>query len=152
GGDVLLSANPLDVYRDFMAVPEVMEQKWAALRDDMLRAGIKEPRVAVTELQLFAHLGKTNTDAPVQLTHSNLVNPASLAEGISDMLYYHAAVRLAPFVEMITQSATINHGGGLRKEHERVYAQPAHYVQSAFAAFAGATPVLTEIESAVERA
>jgi alpha-N-arabinofuranosidase len=55
-------------------------------------------------------------------------------------------------VEMVTHSAIINHGGGLRKERERVYANPCFHAQSAFAAFAGATPVAIELEAPVERA
>jgi alpha-N-arabinofuranosidase len=153
GGTVAPSVEPLDVYRDFMAVPEVLEQKWAALRDDMAKGGVKKPRLAVTELQMFARLGHaTDPNAPVRLKHDNLVNPGTLAEGIYDVLIYHAAVRLAPFVEFVTHSATVNHGGGLRKERERVYANPCHYAQAAFAAFAGATPVAVELETAVERA
>lgn len=153
GGTVAPSVEPLDVYRDFMAVPEVLEQKWAALRDDMAKGGVKKPRLAVTELQMFAHLGRAaDANAPARLKHDNLVNPATLAEGLYDVLIYHAAVRLAPFVEFVTHSATVNHGGGLRKERERVYANPCHYAQAAFAAFAGATPVAVELETTVERA
>ena len=44
-----------------MAVPEVLEQKWAALRRDMEAGGINDPRLAVTELQMFAHLGQGGT-------------------------------------------------------------------------------------------
>ena len=153
GGQVTPAVEPLDVYRDFMAVPEVLEQKWGALRQDMVKAGVKQPRLAVTELQMFARLDRsTRSDAPAKLTHQNLVSPGTLAEGLYDVLIYHAAVRLAPFVEMVTHSATVNHGGGLRKERERVYANPCHYAQAAFAAFAGATPVAVELETAVERA
>jgi alpha-N-arabinofuranosidase len=152
GGDVKASVEPLDVYRDFMAIPEILEQKWAALRGDMERAGIKEPRLAVTELQMFAHLAGGEPTAPVLLTRERLVQPATLAEGLYDVLIYHAAVRLAPFVEMVTHSATVNHGGGLRKERERVYANPCHYAQAAFADFNGATPVPVELECARERA
>jgi alpha-N-arabinofuranosidase len=153
GGNVPLDTDPLDVYRDFMAVPEVLEAKWAALRDEMTRAGIKEPRLAVTELQLFAHLGRaTNSNAPVRLTRENLPSQASITEAIYDVLVYHAAIRLTPFVGMVTHSATVNHGGGLRKERERVYANPCHYAQANFAAFAGATPVTVELETALEKA
>ncbi|MBI3192653.1 MAG: alpha-N-arabinofuranosidase, partial [Pedosphaera parvula] len=153
GGNVPPSTDPLDVYRDFMAVPEVLEQKWAALRTDMEQAGIKEPQLAVTELQLFAHLGRaSDANAPVRLTRENMPGQASITEAIYDVLLYHACVRLAPFVNMVTHSATVNHGGGLRKDRERVWANPCHYAQAAFAAFAGATPVALEIESAVERA
>ncbi len=51
------------------------------------------------------------------------------------------------FLRPADHAATVNHGGGLRKEHERVYANPCHTLQSGFAAFAGATPVAVEIEA-----
>lgn len=152
GGSVSSTVEPLDVYRDFMLVPEVLEQRWRALEQDMTKAGIKQPRLAVTELQMFAHLRQqAEANRPVRLTNLKLVNPATLGEALYDVLIYHAAVRLAPFVEMVTHSAVVNHGGGLRKERERVYANPCYYAQSAFAAFAGATPVTIDLESPVER-
>ena len=153
GGDVSPAAAPLEVFRDFMAVPEVLEEKWAALRREMVGAGIKQPRLAVTELQMFAHLEHaTESNATERLTWENLVNPGTQAEALYDVLVYHAAIRLVPFVEMVTHSATVNHGGGLRKEHERVYANPCHYAQAMFAAFAGATPVAIQLTSPREQA
>ena len=146
GGSVSPSVDPLDVFRDFMAVPEVLEQKWGASRGDMEAGGIKDPHLAVTELQMFAQVGRAESaDSPRRLTHENLVNPSTHAEALYDVAIYHAAVRLAPFVEMVTHSATVNHGGGLRKTHERVFANPCHYAQSMFAAFAETVPVRTEL-------
>jgi alpha-N-arabinofuranosidase len=152
GGTVSPAADPLDVYRDFMAVPQVLEQKWAELRRQMEKAGLEQPRLAVTELQMFARLGQAGGSATARLTHENLVNPSTLAEALYDVLVYHTAVRLAPFVEFVTHSATVNHGGGLHKERERVYAHPCHYAQAAFADFAEATPVAVELESPEESA
>ncbi len=151
GGNVPPSTEPLDVYRDFMGVPDVLEQKWAALRDEMKAAGIRDPHLAVTELQLFAHIGQGEKDAPRKLRGDNLVAPATLAEGLYDVLIYHAAVRLSPFVEMVTHSATVNHGGGLRKSRERVFANPCHYAQSMFAEMAETTPVAVEISAAEQK-
>ena len=153
GGNVSPEADPLDVYRDFMAVPEVLERKWADLERDMTRGGVRRPRLAVTELQMFARLaGAPKAGAAARLTHEKLVNPGTQAEALYDVLLYHACVRLAPFVEMVTHSATVNHGGGLRKQRERVYANPCHHAQAAFAAFAGATPVAVTLETPMERA
>jgi len=153
GGQVPADTDPLDVFRDFMAVPAVLERNWAGLAADMRRAGIPQPRLAVTELQMFARVGgPTRPEAPERLTRENLVSPAMHAEALYDVLIYHACVRLAPFVEMVTHSATVNHGGGLRKERERVYPNPCHYAQTAFAAFARATPVGVEIETPMEKA
>ncbi len=153
GGDVAPETDPLDVFRDFMAVPDVLEQRWAALREDMETGGIDDPHLAITELQMFAHLGQaSSSEAPRRLTHENLVNPATHAEALYDVSIYHTAVRLGPFVKMVTHSATVNHGGGLRKSHERVYANPCHYAQSMFAALAEAIPVKTELTCATEQA
>lgn len=152
GGDVSTNTDPLDVFRDFMAVPEVLEQRWAALRDDMNNSGIDDPHLAITELQLFAHLARSSPDTPRRLTHENLVSPATQAEGLYDVLIYHSAVRLAPFVTMVTHSATVNHGGGLRKSRERVYANPCHWAQAMFASLADAVPVKSDLTCSTEKA
>ncbi len=153
GGGVPADTDPLDVFRDFMAVPEVLEQKWAGLQQDMEKGGIKAPRLAVTELQMFARLRPPSaSEAPKRLTPENLVSPATQAEAMYDILIYHTAVRLAPFVEMVTHSATVNHGGGLRKNRERVYANPCHYAQAMFAALADTVPVETELTCSTARA
>jgi alpha-N-arabinofuranosidase len=145
--------DPLDVFRDFMLVPDILERKWASLRDTMLNHGIQESRLAITELQMFAHLGPASQkDEENRLNHQNLVNPGTLAEALYDTLIYHGAVRLQPFVELITHSATVNHGGGLRKERERVYANPCHYANLLFANFAGAKPVKLELAAPAEQA
>jgi len=153
GGRVPTDTEPLDVFKDFMAVPQVLEQKWAALETDMKNAGINNPRLAVTELQMFARIGRlSSADAPRRLSNSRLVSPATHAEALYNVLIYHAAVRLAPFVEMVTHSATVNHGGGLRKTSERVFANPCHYAQAMFAAFADAVPVKIELTCPTEAA
>jgi alpha-N-arabinofuranosidase len=153
GGTVPADADPLAVYQDFMAVPEVLADRWAALEQDLRAAGGTAPRLAVTELQMFARVGQASQpDAPVRLTGKNLVGQPTLTEALYDVLVYHAAVRLAPFIELITHSATVNHGGGLRKERERVYAQPCYYAQADFAALAQATPVAVELHVAFEQA
>lgn len=153
GGAVPADTEPLDVYRDFMTIPIILEQRWGALEEEMKKAGIVEPRLAVTELQLFAHVGRAkDPDAPAKLTKENLVRNRSLAEPIYDVLIYHAAIRLAPFVDMVTHSATINHGGGLGKKRERVFAYSTHYGQAMFADFNGAVPVDIELNSPKEKA
>jgi alpha-N-arabinofuranosidase len=153
GGQVPADTDPLDVFRDFMAVPQVLEEKWAALENDMKNAGISDPRLAVTELQMFARIGRpSSADAPRLLSNDRLVSPETDAEALYDVLIYHTAVRLAPFVEMVTHSATVNHGGGLRKTRERVYANPCHYAQAMFAAFADAMPVKIELTSPTQAA
>lgn len=153
GGDVSRRADPLDVFRDFMHVPDVLERKWAELRDDMANGGVRDGRLAVTELQMFAHLGPAAGGPPAELLNrQNLVSPGTLAEALYDTLIYHAAARLQPFVELVTHSATVNHGGGLRKERERVYANPCYYASRLWADFAEAAPVKLELHTPSETA
>ncbi len=141
GGSIEASADPLEVYADFMALPDEYEARYADLRDEMEAAGIEEPRLAITELQLFGRVKPADEGRPVRLTHENLVSAATMAEAVYLTLFYHVAVRLGPFIEMITHSATLNHGGGLRKHRERVYVNPCYHARSMFSEFGDATPV-----------
>ncbi|HEY5909352.1 MAG TPA: alpha-L-arabinofuranosidase C-terminal domain-containing protein [Verrucomicrobiae bacterium] len=153
GGDTPRATDPLDVFRDFMRVPDILERKWGDLREDASRGGAKDVRLAVTELQMFAHLGAAaGAGEKERLNRENLVNPATLGEALYDTLIYHAAARLQPFVSLVTHSATVNHGGGLRKERERVYANPCHYAHLLLAEFAGAKAVKSTLQGPSERA
>lgn len=146
GGTVPNITEPINVYLDFMAFPLWYEQQYTALKDEMLKAGIKEPHAAITEMQLFAHIGAgDNPSAEKKLNNENLVRPNTQAEALSNILHYHMAVRLAPFVNLITHSATVNHGGGLKKSREKTWADPCHYAQSMFAGLSGYTPVTIEL-------
>ena len=51
-----------------------------------------------------------------------------MAEAVWDACILHEAIRAGELVEVLTHSALINHGGGLRKEREVVYAQPSWWV------------------------
>ena len=149
GGRHPPETDPLALFRDFMYIPVRYGQIYREWRERMLGAGFKDPRLAVTELQLFARLERG--DDAGRLNRETFVTPATLAEALYDALFYHESVRMGEFIEMITHSATVNHGGGLRKERERLYANPCHYGQAMFAKFAGATPVAVELECASER-
>jgi alpha-N-arabinofuranosidase len=148
GGRIAPSTDPLDVYRDFMVFPWYYQSIYDNLKKDMQKAGVKKPLLAITELQLFGRIDAPKEGETPRLTHENLVNPGTLAEALYDVLYYHMAIRLGDFVELFTHSATVNHGGGLRKDRERVYANPCHYGQAMFAAFHEARPAPVEIECA----
>jgi len=152
GGRIDPASDPLDVCRDFMAFPQAYEAEYVEWREKMTAAGIAEPRMAITELQLFGRVAPSEEGSgEARLTQENLVLPHTMAEAVYDALVYHAVVRLSPFVEMVTHSATVNHGGGLRKERERVYANPCHWGQSMFRELAGATPVAVDVTSPAEK-
>ncbi|MFB6141486.1 MAG: alpha-L-arabinofuranosidase C-terminal domain-containing protein [Halosimplex sp.] len=55
-------------------------------------------------------------------------------------------IRMGEFAEMLTHSASVNHGGGLQKSGERVWADPCHYGRALTTALAGDTPVGVDVE------
>lgn len=144
GGDVGPDTDPLDIYRDFMSFPLAYEKRFRHYERIMAAAGVSEPRIAVTELQLFSNI-KPPPASGDRLTGETHVNPATMAEALYATLFSYVAVRSAPLVEVVTHSATVNHGGGLRKERERVYANPCHYGRTMFGRLCGATPLAINI-------
>ncbi len=107
-------ADPLRVYLEHMAFTPAYRQMWDELSAPLREAG-QTPLLAITEQQVFTH-------------RQQLPNNATLAEAIWDASILNEAIRADGLVELITHSALINHGAGLRKEREIVYAQPAWWV------------------------
>jgi len=67
--------------------------------------------------------------------------PDTIAEALFHATIVNTCIRLGDFVELLTHSATVNHGGGLRKERERVYANPIHLANKMATMLAGCTPI-----------
>lgn len=69
---------------------------------------------------------------------------------ISEPLYLativHECIRMGEFVQMLTHSATVNHGGGLQKQRERVWPDPVHYGHVLLSDLAGGTPVGVDLQ------
>lgn len=111
--ELMAFAHGYDAYVAMMAAP-------------MVEAGLT-PRVAVTELMILRDLG----GAPNYGMQSETLFTAGI---------YHAAMRSNGLIELITRSALLNHGGGLRKEHSIVYANPVWHVLQLYGAQKGTIP------------
>jgi len=142
GGNVDETIDPAELYHAFMAYPTRVAADYGRMRQCMLEAGIGEPRIAITELQLFAgYAGKRDSGRPaVQLPTND-----TISEALYTTLILHECIRLGELVEMITHSATVNHGGGLRKSRQRVWPNPVHHAHAMGAALTGATPVAVRL-------
>lgn len=136
--------DPVDVFHSYMGQAVDLGRQYRRVRQRMLEGGIKEPRWAVTECQLFAHF---QGEAPpgAKLTPQTLFSPATISEALYFSTLVHECIRLGDFVELFTHSATVNHGGGLRKTRERVWANPVHYAHQMGAAFFNAKPVAVKL-------
>lgn len=107
-------ADPERVYLEHMAFTPAYGRMWRELVRPMEEAGIA-PTLAITEQQVFTH-------------KPHLPTNATLMEAIWTASIINEAIRSDGLVELLTHSALINHGGGLRKEREIVYAQPVWWV------------------------
>lgn len=140
GGAVNADTDPVELFHAFMGYATVLEERYKQLKERMLSAGINDPRLAITELQFFAHfVGKVKSDG--RLSPWTMPSQDTISEALYLTTIVNMAIRLGDFVELITHSATVNHGGGLRKERERVYANPVHYAHVLLSDLAGGTPV-----------
>ena len=144
GGNVGADTDPVELYHAFMGYPAILQRRYRNMQTRMRAAGNPSPRLAITELQLFAHFqGEIKAEGP--FTPALLPRPDTIAEALSLALIINTCIRLGDFVQMVTHSATVNHGGGLRKERERVYANPVHYAHALGAALAGGTPIAVHL-------
>ncbi len=143
GGSVTAETDPAELYHAFMGYPMILEERYRTLKE-RIRAGIGDPHLAITELQLFAHFqGEPQPDG--KLTPAMMPRPDTIAEALSLTAITHMGIRLEGFLELLTHSATVNHGGGLRKERERVYANPVHHAHALGHAVVGGTPVAVRL-------
>ena len=139
GGEVDDTVDVAQLFHAFMGYPIRVADDYRLQRQRMLEAGIREPRLAITELQLFASVpGQSGDGYPPA---PRIPAAPTISEALYATLFIHESIRLGNFVEMITHTATVNHGGGLRKARERVWADPVHYAHAMGADLVGGTPI-----------
>ncbi len=134
GHEVPADTCPETVYNALVAFPVFAEQDILAMTKAMADGGVADPKIAITELMLFTQ-------------KRELPDCHSLAEvpfyaGILNM-----AIRLDGMVELITRSALVNHGAGLRKHRECVFANPVFYANKLYATQSGRWPVRISLTS-----
>ncbi|MBE3577941.1 MAG: hypothetical protein IMX00_09675 [Limnochordales bacterium] len=113
------NADPERVYLEHMAFTPAYARLWHELVRPLEEAGLP-PVLAITEQQVFTH-------------RRHLPNNATLTEALWTASIINEAIRSDGLVALITHSALVNHGGGLRKEREIVYAQPVWWVTHLYA-------------------
>lgn len=131
GNKIPEDADPEAVYLEFMAHAAGYDDHLRALAAPMVDAGLT-PILAVTELQVFTN-------------KRTLPNNASLTDALWTAGIIHACIR-SGIVEMITHSAMLNHGGGLRKERGVVYTNPVWWTTHLYGEQEGVTPLHVGVE------
>jgi len=134
GQNLNKSYSARESFETLMAYTWHYDAHLRGLKEQMARK-VPEPKIALTELQIFIHA----PDYPTNDTMSE----ALFFSGI-----LHSCIRQGGLVEMITHSALVNHGGGLRKQREIVFANPVHWAHHLYANQPGRRPVALEMRCA----
>ncbi len=148
GGAVDSNTNPNELYQASLGYAAQLGREYRELRQHMLAAGIRHPKLAITELQLFAHFDQ-DSKTPVTtggLTAETMPDNRTITEALYDATIIHECIRMGDFVEMLTHSATVNHGAGLQKRQERVWADPSYFGHLMAQVLSGGIPVAVSLE------
>jgi len=126
--------SPRETFETLMAYTWHYDQELGGLGEQMA-SRVSDPRIAVTELQIFVQ---------------GLAYPtnSTMAEALFFSGILHSCIRQGDLVEMITHSALVNHGGGLRKYKEIVYANPVHWAHHLYGNQPGSRPVRLDVRCA----
>ena len=133
GSGIPADADPVEVWKEFVAFADgYLDYLEALVGEPMRRAGLT-PRAAVTEMQIF-------TRHPSLPTNKTIAEPLWLASLLNTCIRSHG------LVELVTHSALLNHGGGLRKERSLVFADPAWWATHLYGSQPGIIPVAVQVE------
>jgi len=135
GSRIPVTTDPVLAYEALMAYPTWYCSHLEKLAEQMKQTGVK-PCLALTEMQIFTN-------------KSQLPNNSSLSEALFMARHFHTAIRLGGLVELITHSALVNHGGGLRKRFEVVYPNPSWWATHLYSTMQGTIPLGIEVRTPV---
>lgn len=155
GGEVTPETDPEELFHAYTGYSSQLASEYRTIRDSMDAAGIQDSGLAITEMQLFSHPSTDEEQLlyPPVWFGGRTIDPAvglptnkTIAEAIFYATTVNECIRMGEFVDLITHTATVNHGGGLQKHKQRVWADPVHYGQSLQRELAGRTPVHVKLE------
>ncbi len=128
-------ADPARLHEELMGFVNSYDAYARDMTAPMAAAGLT-PRAAVTELMILHEKGGMPTYA-------------TMSEGLYTAGVYHAAMRSNGLIELITHSALLNHGGGLRNEYTIVYANPVWHAMALYSTQDGRIPTPPRYEGPV---
>jgi len=134
GSSIPADTPPESVFQSYMALPIWFEGYLREMGDRMARGGVKDPHLALTELQIFTK-------------HKELPTNQTLTEALLYAGVLNMAIRLNGLLELITHSALLNHGAGLLKQWELVFANPLYLAEKIYSTQSGKWPVRVKVTS-----
>ena len=137
GGKISEDTGPAEMLESLMAYAHFYEGRLREMGAQMAE-GVKEPKLAVTELQIHP-------------SRRDLPNNQNLSESLFWAGILNSCIRTGGLVEMLTHSALVNHGGGLRKDREIVFPNPVYHARKLYSTQSGTIPVRMEIRCPMYR-
>tara|TARA_R110002049_G_scaffold76250_4_gene196108 strand:- start:35133 stop:37181 length:2049 start_codon:yes stop_codon:yes gene_type:complete len=122
------NSDPVEVWKDMIAFIENYPGFLQKLVVEPMQKANVEPKVAITELMDWSRapgIGNVNTISG-PLWYSGIINTCIRSKGL---------------VELVTRSALMNHGGGLRKNRGIVYPEPVYWGHYMYTSQDGTIPL-----------
>ncbi|SET93516.1 alpha-N-arabinofuranosidase [Draconibacterium orientale] len=130
------NADPVEAWKDLVAFIENYPDFLHNLVVEPMEQANVKPKVAITELM----------DWPQPRSVGNVTS-------ISGALWYsgiiNTCIRSNGLVELVTRSALMNHGGGLRKDRGIIYSQPVYWSHFMYSSQNGTIPLDVKTDSPV---
>lgn len=136
GGRTDPRSDPVEIWQELVAFADGYGDYLKELVARPMRQAGLEPKVAITEMQIFTH-------------QPALPNNKSIAEPLWLASMLHTCFRSGGLVELLTHSALLNHGGGLGKKRGVVYAEPVWWATHLYSTQPGTIPVEVRTDSPV---
>lgn len=132
GAEVPADTPAEKMYAGTASFPVFAEQDILRMLKQMSDGGVKDPRIAITEMMIYAQRpGQPNCDLQAEVPfYAGMLN---------------LGIRLDGKLEMLTRTAIVNHGAGLRKVKEMVFANPVYYANKLYGTQSGRWPVRLRI-------
>ncbi|MFV0590114.1 MAG: hypothetical protein ACK5M7_01900 [Draconibacterium sp.] len=127
-------ADPVEVWKDLVGFVDNYPDFLQKLVVEPMKQANVEPKVAITELMDWPQPAKVGNVTSISgaLWYSGIINTCIRSNGL---------------VELVTRSALMNHGGGLRKDHGLIFTQPVYWSHFMYASQDGIIPLEVKTES-----
>jgi alpha-L-arabinofuranosidase len=122
------NADPVEVWKDLVAYIENYPEFLNELVVEPMEKANVEPKIAITELMDWPKSRSVGdvTSISGALWYSGIINTCIRSKGL---------------VELVTRSALMNHGGGLRKVQGIIYPEPVYWSQFMYSSQNGTIPL-----------
>lgn len=128
GGGVDAAADPVEIWDEMVAFVENYPDFLQKLVVDPMAKANVEPHIAITELMDWARPATVGNVTSISgaLWYSGIINTCIRSKGL---------------INLVTRSAMMNHGGGLRKDRGVIYAEPVYWSHYMYSSQSGTIPL-----------